>query len=1153
MAEGTPTMEVRTRLTAESADFVRGMDRANRATQQFTQSAGALRSALNSTAIVTAGVTTALVAFGFKAFNAAARVDELDIAINAVGKSTGLGYQAIQDTAIAIKKTGIEMEVAQKAALKFAQNNLKLSYAAGLARAAQDLAVISGQNSTDTFNMLTHAVITGRSEVLKSVGIQKSAGQMYADYAASIGKTAKQLTYQQKQEAVATGALAEAARVAGTYEAAMTTPGKVLRSFARLQNEIMVAMGGALLDGFGPAIYSAYEMVKSFSRAVQESELFKTAIKAVGLVIGKIAAPFKNLFDMVKKYIDNFLFAEKTTSAFGEKLTKPALRLKDFATNLEFMLPPLAGLAAGLSAVGGSMVLSTIPGLGKFASILKPLPIAMIAIALTSTQMRSAMGNLFNALKPLLTPLKEIAKILSASLSVAVAIVAKGINTLANGIKTATTWLKEHRTVLTYVSAVVGGFTAFLIAAKLAMIASTIATGAATFATNLQAKAQAFLNKVMAMNPIFKVIMLITALVTAIVIAYRANEDFAEGFRRVFNFIASIVGSVISFVLKVLGNLLLAFASLMDTNTAFGRTVANIFNIVYNVIYWFVTTVLKIFRFFVDGFVELMETSQTFRKFVGDAFNVIARVISTVISAVITYIAAFIKVIATLLYALGKAKDIIFNIFIYLFRGIRYILSGIIDAIGFLIDKVGEFVSNIREKVSNFIGFLAKAAAKLPDKLGGNEISTWLTEFQVAVRGANDSVKTLNENASRKTLDDLAKGAEKSVDALTETNMKVLDFIEGIGNYKTGVSGALSQVANTLIGFAKKAVAFTAQDLGSKIADGLLVGAKGASVALNSILKTLEPMKNFDIGATIVDTLGENARKAGNFLIGLAGTVTQFTQQDAFAKLGDAFSNMIEKLKTGLGFGDVLKEEREKAEAAAKGGSDVDKAAEQIAAQADAMKNIREAMANGIDGIRNVIQDLRDAAIEFAKSIAETITSFAGLKAIELPDGFIPKAKSLIENMRMRLDKSVKFADQIASLQALGLDPTALKDIIEMGPIKGSQIAASILAGEADTIQQINQLNKAIQFAGASIGGYGARAVYEEPIRNAVNTLQGIEAEALRVRNAQAGSSNVVVSQGAVQIVVDASMTKTAEEMSDVVVKEIERVFGTLAKELAAK
>lgn len=1153
MAEGTPTMEVRTRLTAESADFTRGMERATRATQQFTQSAGALRSMLNTTSIVTAGFTTALVAFGFKAFNAAARVDELDIAINAVGKSTGLGYQAIQDTAIAIKGMGIEMEVAQKSALKFAQNNLKLEYASQLARAAQDLAVISGQNSTDTYNMLTHAVITGRSEVLKSVGIQKSAGQMYADFAASIGKTTKQLTYQEKQQAVATGALAEAAKVAGTYEAAMTTPGKVLRSFARLQNEIQVAMGGALLQGFGPAIYSAYKMVQSFSKAVQTSEYFQTAIKAVGMVIGKIMAPFKKAFDAIKTWIDTMFFAEKTTGAFGDRIQKPVLRLKDFATNLEFILPPLAGLTAGLAALGGKTFLNFVPGMGGFAQVLKPLPIAMLAVALTSTQMRSAMGNLLSALRPLLNPIKEIGKILTASLSVAVAAVAKGINYLANGIKAATAWFKEHRAVLTAVSAIVGGFTALLIAAKIALIASTIATGAATFATGLLTKAQAFLNKVMALNPIYKIIILLTGLVTAIVIAYRSNEEFAEGFRRVFNFIANIVGTVISFILRVLGNLLLAFGNLMDTNTAFGQLVANVFQFVYNAIYFVITRVLGFFRYFLDGFVRLMETNVTFRNVVEGVFNTVARIISTIISAILGYIAALIKTIATLLYWMGNARDFIVKVWQTIYGAIREFISGIVDVIGNLIDRIGDFVQDVRNKVSNLIGFFAKAAAKLPDALGGSEISRYLTEFQVAVRGANDSVKTLNENANRATLDKLAKGTQSSVDAMTRTNMAILDFIEGIGNYKTGISGALSQVANTLIGFAKSTVKFTEQNLGKQIADGLVTGAKAGVTAIDTILKAMKPLENLEVGKFIVDNVGERARQAGNFLIGLAGTVTQFTQTDAFNKLGDAFANMVEKLKTGLGFGDVLEEERKRAEASAGTSDPLNKAAEQIAAQADAMKNIREAMANGIDGIRNVIQDLRDAAIEFAKSIAETITSFAGLKSIELPDGFIPKAKSLIENMRMRLDKSVKFAEQIASLQSLGLDPTALKDIIEMGPIKGSQIAASILAGEADTIQQINQLNKAIQFAGSSIGGYGARAVYEEPIRNAVNTLQNIEAEALRVRNAEAGSSNVVVSQGAVQIVVDASMTKTAEEMSDVVVKEIERVFGTLAKELAAK
>jgi hypothetical protein len=105
--------------------------------------------------------------------------------------------------------------------------------------------------------MLTHAVITGRSEVLKSVGIQKSAGQMYESFARKIGISASALTYQQKQQAVATGALAEAAKVAGVYEAAMDSPGKVLRSFARIHNEIQVAVGGVLLKAFGPMIKSS--------------------------------------------------------------------------------------------------------------------------------------------------------------------------------------------------------------------------------------------------------------------------------------------------------------------------------------------------------------------------------------------------------------------------------------------------------------------------------------------------------------------------------------------------------------------------------------------------------------------------------------------------------------------------------------------------------------------------------------------------------------------------------------------------------------------------------------------------------------------------------------------------------------------------------
>ena len=60
-------------------------------------------------------------------------------------------------------------------------------------------------NSTEVYNALTHALITGRSEVLKTVGIQKTAGQMYEEFARKIGVATTALTFQQKQQAIAEG------------------------------------------------------------------------------------------------------------------------------------------------------------------------------------------------------------------------------------------------------------------------------------------------------------------------------------------------------------------------------------------------------------------------------------------------------------------------------------------------------------------------------------------------------------------------------------------------------------------------------------------------------------------------------------------------------------------------------------------------------------------------------------------------------------------------------------------------------------------------------------------------------------------------------------------------------------------------------------
>jgi hypothetical protein len=218
---------------------------------------------------------------------------------------------------------------------------------------------------------------------------------------------------------------------------------------------------------------------------------------------------------------------------------------------------------------------------------------------------------------------------------------------------------------------------------------------------------------------------------------------------------------------------------------------------------------------------------------------------------------------------------------------------------------------------------------------------------------------------------------------------------------------------------------------------------------------------------------------------------------------------------------------------------------------ADLMKKIRDAMTAGIESMRDVLTDLQDAAKQFADSLKDTILSFAGLKGVELPDGFIPKAKSLIENMRMRLDKSQQFANQILTLQGLGLDAKAIQDLVESGPIKGAQLAASILGGGVEAIAQINELTQQIGFTGAAIGKFGSEAAFGQKIANAQTGLA-------QITDAQASfkgvsGNNIVIEQGAFVVNVDTTGAKDIDEKGDIIVQRIQETFAILAKELANK
>ncbi len=254
----------------------------------FNKSLSVVDKSLAVTGALIGTVGFMITKFGRSAFQEAARVEELDIAMKAIGASTKIGYKQINEASKAIRKNGIEMAASQQIAIEFAQNNLELARAADVARVAQDLAVIGQKNSTETTMLLVRAIITGRTELLKSSGIQKSAGQMYAEYAQEVGKATTALTAQEKQTAVLNGVVKEGERVQGTYLAAMAAPGKVLRSMPRLYNDLQVSIGTALLQGFGPLIKATYDMMSAFRSAFDSNETFKRALKGLGFILNAI-------------------------------------------------------------------------------------------------------------------------------------------------------------------------------------------------------------------------------------------------------------------------------------------------------------------------------------------------------------------------------------------------------------------------------------------------------------------------------------------------------------------------------------------------------------------------------------------------------------------------------------------------------------------------------------------------------------------------------------------------------------------------------------------------------------------------------------------------------------------------------------------------
>jgi len=1135
MAE-SPTMEVRARLTADSAQFTKGLSEATKSAETFQGAATKLNSALVGLGAVSAGVGVSLILFATRSFKAAAEVQELDNALQSIGQSTRYGYTQLALAVEAIQDVGITAAASQRAIIKLAQANVDLGQASELATVAQNLSVTASVNASDALQTLIFAITTGQTRMLRQIGITTGATEAFAIYGRTIGKSANELNMAERRQAVLNFILQEGTKVTGAFALAIQSPSKALKEMSDLTNNLQVAVGKRLLDAFSGLILATFELYTKFTVAAEGTGTFSKFLDAMEKVLTKLADPFAKIATNLGNFID--------------KLDKSKISVDEIAGTMEKVLPVAAAFATFFGIKAGKSLAQAAPFFQGFFQTLARFNFVFTAftLAVTSPQIRGAIGQLVTAFQPLLPTLTKLGAILAEVSALAIGVLAKAIRLVASVVSTTIAVVQRFAEVFKVLGVAIAaaalGYGAYRTVILLTTAATVIwgtVTAGTTIVINALRTAVAMLNATIALNPIPLFIGVIVALLVALGYLIKTNKSVSDAFKTVFNFVAKVVITVFAYIVKIIGYVIKAFASFMRVLGFFAEVVAKVFEFVIDIILTWYKFLLKAIKFVVDAFITFMEAQGTLYDVVKTIFNAIIKVISLVVEGIVRVFAFVIGAVADLVGAFNDLFGGVKNIFLKILSALGVLGSGIFGVLNKIAEGIGSFLGWAFDKMTSWIRGIASLFSKIP-KIGemvAGAINSGLDATKNVVTGFTKGMVGLGE----KMFDGIIKGTTNTVNGIST-----------IGN---AVEKGLRATEKTLTKFAVKVEEFGKKDNGAKLIAGLVGGAKTASGALETMIDVLGKAVKFDFAGTVgkfIDSVADKADAAGDYLINLSTQMLAFADTTDFAGnvadgIGDFIGKIQDSLKEGLGFGDILKKEKEKAAGAGTTGNE--DALGSIQDQADLMKKIREAMTAGIQSMSDVLSDLQQAAKDFADSLKDTIMGFAGLKGVELPDGFIPKAKSLIENMRTRLDKSQQFASQITQLQALGLDANAIKDLVESGPIKGAQLAASILGGGAEAIAQINEIQKSIAFTGAAIGKFGSEAAFGQKIASAQAGIAQITDAEASIRGA--GGNNVVIEQGAFVVNVDTSGATDQNEKADIITKRIQETFAILAKELANK
>lgn len=231
---------------------------------EFTSSIGlgVLAANLAERAIFSAG--RALKSFIGSSIETALSVERISATLPVLAKNTGKTTEEINKIIFAIRNENKSIREATEITRGIVLAGLDEVAALKLLAVARDVGATVGRNSADVNRLILESFTTLTPGILKQLGLNISLRVVYRDLSEQLGKNIEELSTTERQQGLLNAIMAEGAKFAGAYDAAMTTVQKVTNSVKDASEDVRFVLGALLTDGFFPIVQQALETIRTF-------------------------------------------------------------------------------------------------------------------------------------------------------------------------------------------------------------------------------------------------------------------------------------------------------------------------------------------------------------------------------------------------------------------------------------------------------------------------------------------------------------------------------------------------------------------------------------------------------------------------------------------------------------------------------------------------------------------------------------------------------------------------------------------------------------------------------------------------------------------------------------------------------------------------